>query len=212
MLFQLQTSYSVPRYKPLMRIQWLKCLWHWPKVKIKISPNGLNTKQPAIPWMLFYLQTIILLSQLFVTHLGVTLLLLLREVIVWVEHICFSGNLVWVNFNSHIFSVGATFIWFTHSMIVLIFNEFHYYKFVKMSSINTDNSATGFYCSVFEEWNMILLMYAHTVHGTPVLSPIQNSRIVSEEAPGVGIKPLLQCKHWEWHKSYTVPRPLHLPK
>ena len=62
MLFHLQTSYLVPRYNLLMCIQWPKCLWRWPKVKVKgqgqnFPQNGLNVKQLAISWMLFHLQT-----------------------------------------------------------------------------------------------------------------------------------------------------------
>ena len=30
-LFHLQTSYLVPRYNPIRRIQWPKCQWPWPK-------------------------------------------------------------------------------------------------------------------------------------------------------------------------------------
>ena len=67
-LFHLQTSYLVPRYNPIRRIQWCKCLWPW--------PNGLNTKQLATFLMLFHPHnSSYLLSQLFVTHLGVALLL-----------------------------------------------------------------------------------------------------------------------------------------
>ena len=32
-LFHLHTSYLVPRYNPIRRIQWPKCRWPWPKVK-----------------------------------------------------------------------------------------------------------------------------------------------------------------------------------
>ena len=35
MLFPLQTSYLVPRYNPIRRIQWPKCRWPWPSVKVK---------------------------------------------------------------------------------------------------------------------------------------------------------------------------------
>ena len=35
MLFHLQTSYLVPSYNPIRHIQWHKCRWPWPKVKVK---------------------------------------------------------------------------------------------------------------------------------------------------------------------------------
>ena len=41
----------------------------------KFPQNGLNVIQLAISWMLFHPQTSYLLSQLFVIHLGVALLL-----------------------------------------------------------------------------------------------------------------------------------------
>ena len=44
----------------------------------RFPQNGLNTEQLAISWMLFHPQTSsYLLSQLFVTHLGVALLCIL---------------------------------------------------------------------------------------------------------------------------------------
>ena len=48
MLFPLQTSYLVPRYNPIRRIQWSKCWWPWPKVKVK-GQGQIFTKMDKKP-------------------------------------------------------------------------------------------------------------------------------------------------------------------
>ena len=55
MLFHLHTSYLVPRYNTIRRIQWPKCLCQ--RSRSTFPQNGLNTKQLAISWMLFQPQT-----------------------------------------------------------------------------------------------------------------------------------------------------------
>ena len=44
MLFHQQTSYLVPRYNPIRHIQWPKCRWPWPKVKVKGQGQIFNKK------------------------------------------------------------------------------------------------------------------------------------------------------------------------
>ena len=63
-LFHLQTSYLVPSYNPIRCIQWPKCRWPWPKW----------VKKPKNCSYLGGYFTSYLLSQLFVSHLGVALL------------------------------------------------------------------------------------------------------------------------------------------
>ena len=71
-LFHLHTSYLVPRYNPIRRIQWPKCLWSMIKVKVidqcqKLSQNWLNTKHP-------HTSSYLLLQLFLQTHLGFALL------------------------------------------------------------------------------------------------------------------------------------------
>ena len=77
--FILGTMVQPNKLHPMTLVSMTLTLGQGQRSRSKFSKNGLNTKQLATSLMLFHPHTSsYLLSQLFVTHLGVALLLLLH--------------------------------------------------------------------------------------------------------------------------------------
>ena len=102
-LFHLQTSYLVPSYNPIRCIQWPKCRWSWPLVKVnsqgQISPK-MGKKNQRTVHILEAISPTYLLWQLFVTHLGVALLLYFRVGLpaYFSNHSPFMWELIFIDF------------------------------------------------------------------------------------------------------------------